>query len=104
MTHCERLSTIESGIRSALATGAYEEATLLLWSYSKQLETELHNNSFQGRELADQVINSGEFLEWAFRMASAAKAHDAARLSQLLSVSCYRSQEASHCRSWQLEG
>ena len=103
MTHCEPLSTIESRIRAALATGAHEEATLLLSSYSKQLETELQRSSFQGPELADQMANTGEFLTWIFRVASASKAHDAARLAKLPSVSHYRSREANQYRSWQLE-
>ena len=104
MTRCERLSTVESSIRGALTTGAYEEATLLLSSYSKQLETELQRNSFQGDELADEVLNTSEFLAWIFRLASAAKAHDAARLLELPFISRYRSDETNQCRSWQLDG
>jgi hypothetical protein len=104
MPHCEQLSTIESRIRSALITGSYEEATLLLSSYSKQLETELQRNSFQSCELADEMLNASEFLEWIFRIASAAKAHDSARLSELPSISHYRSREGNPCCSWQLEG
>jgi len=104
MTRCERLSTIESRIRNALTTSAYEEATLLLSSYSKQLETELQGNSFRDGELADEMLNTAEFLAWIFRMASAAKAHDAARLSELPFISHYRSRETNQCRSWQLDG
>jgi hypothetical protein len=103
MAHCEPLSTIESSIRGALATGAYEEATLLLSSYSKQLETELQRNSFQGNELADQMANTSEFLAWVFRIASASKAHDAARLANVPSISHYRSRDTNQDRSWQLE-
>ena len=104
MTRCERLSTIESRIRGALTRGAYEEATLLLSSYSKQLETELQGNAFQDGELVDEMLNTGEFLGWIFRMASTAKAHDAVRLSELPSISHYRSRETNQFRSWQLDG
>ena len=104
MTNCEHLSTIESEIRSAVTTCAYEEATLLLSSYSKQLETELQKNSFQCDQLAEEIVHTNEFLDWIFRMVSTAKAHDAARLTELLSISLYRSSETNQFHSWQLEG
>lgn len=104
MTHCEQLSAIESEIRNAVTTGAYEEVTLLLSSYSKQLETELQRNSFQGEQLAERIVHTNQLLEWIFRMVSTVKSHDAARLAELLSISLYRRSEANRFHTWQLEG
>jgi hypothetical protein len=104
MIDCEPLSTIESQIRGAVATGAYEEATILLSSYSKQLETHLRGNSPRYDRLAEEIVHTNEFLGWIFRMVSAARAHDAARLVELLSVSPYRGSGANQVHSWGLEG
>jgi hypothetical protein len=104
MTHCVQLSTIESGVRSAVTKGAYEQATVLLSSYSKQLETELQKKSFPYDQLADEVVHTKEFLDWVFRMVSAARGHDAARLTELLSASLYRRSEPNQLHSWQIEG
>ena len=104
MTRCERLSTIESEIRCAVTSGAYEETVLLLSSYSRLLETELQNGFLQGDELAKEMASTNEFLTWILLMVSTARAHDATRLTELLSVSLYRSPEVNRSRSWQLEG
>jgi len=104
MKNCERLSTIESEIRCAVTSGAYEETIRLLSSYSRLLETELQKNSLQGDELAKEMVGTNEFLAWILCMVSTARAHDAARLTELLSVSLYRKPEANRSRSWQLEG
>ena len=104
MTDCQHLSTIESAIRSAVTTGAYEEVTLLLSRYSKQLETELQKNSLPRDRLAEEIVHTNEFLDWIFRTVSTARAHDAARLTELLSISLYRCSGANEFHSWQLEG
>jgi hypothetical protein len=104
MPRCERLSTIESEIRNAVTTGAYKEATVLLSSYSQQLETELQENSIQPAELSGEIVRTNEFFNWILRMVSTTRAHDAARLAELLSTSLYRKPEANRSRSWQLEG
>jgi hypothetical protein len=98
------LSTIESEIRSAVTTGAYEEVAVLLSRYSKQLETELQKNSPQRDRLAEEIVHTNEFLDWIFRTVSTARAHDAARLAELLSTSLYRRSGANEFHSWQLEG
>ena len=104
MPRCEQLSRIESEIRNAVTTGAYKDATVLLSSYSKQLETELQENSFQCGELAGEMVSTNEFFNWILRMASTTRAHDAARLAELLTTSLYRRSEAIRPCSWQLEG
>jgi ribosome-binding protein aMBF1 (putative translation factor) len=104
MPRCERLYSIESEIRCAVTSGAYKETILLLSSYARLLETELQKNSVQRDELAKEMVSTNEFLAWILRMVSTAKAHDATRLAELLSVSLYRSPEANRSRSWQLEG
>ena len=104
MSRCERLSRIESEIRSAVTAGAYKEAGLLLSSYSGQLETALQENSLQRGELAGQIVSTNEFLAWVLRMVSSNKAHDAARLTELLSTSRYRRSEPNRPCSWQLQG
>ena len=104
MPRCERLSRIESEIRRAVTTGAYQEATLLLSTYTKQLETELQENSFQCGELAGEMVSTNEFLNWILRMVSTTRAHDAARLAELLCTSLYRRSEPNRPCSWQLEG
>jgi hypothetical protein len=104
MPHCEGLSALESQIRCAAEAGAYEDATLLLSRYSKQLETELQKNSFQRDELMEEIVHTNELLDWVFRLVCTARAHDAAKLTELLSVSPYRSSPANRSHSWQLEG
>jgi hypothetical protein len=104
MTNCEQLSKMESKIRTVVTAGTYEEATLLLCSYCKQLETELQSNSFQCNQTAEVMAHTNEFLDWIFRMASTARAHDAAELAELLLISQYQSSEANQFHSWRLEG
>jgi len=104
MKNCERLSTIESEIRRAVTSGAYDQTILLLSSYSRLLETELQENSLQGDELARLMVSTNEFLARTLCMVSTARAHDAVRLTELLSVSLYRRPEANRSHSWQLEG
>jgi hypothetical protein len=87
-----------------MTTGAYKEATLLLSSYTKQLETELQNNSFQRAELAQEIASTNEFLAWTLRMAASIRAHDSARLAELLSMSHYRKSATNRPCSWQLHG
>ena len=99
-----QLSTIETAVRSAVSTGAYEEATLLLSRYSKQLGTELQNGTFQGYQLSDEIARTNNLLDWIFRMVSAAKSHDTAQLSELRSASSYRRALADEVHSWRLEG
>lgn len=103
MNPWERLSAIESEIRGAVTTGAYEEATLQLSGYSKQLETELQNSSFRGDQLAEEMVHATQFLDWIFRMVSAARAHHSAQVTELLSLSRYRCAEPQ-VHSWRFEG
>jgi len=103
MPRCERLSRIESEIRNAVTTGAYKDATLLLSTYTKQLETELQENSIQPPELSGEIVRTNEFFNWILRMVSATRAHDAVRLAELLTTSLYRRSEAIRPCSWQLQ-
>ena len=103
MPRCERLSTIEAEIRKLVTTGAYKDATLLLSTYTKQLETELQENFHPG-ELSAEIVKTNEFFNWILRMVSTTRAHDAVRLTELLTTSLYRRPEPTRPCSWQLEG
>jgi hypothetical protein len=92
MTPPEPLSTIECTLRNAVAAGAYEEADRLLSRYCKQLET------------AGEILHARKLLDWMFRMVSAARAHHAAHLTELLAVVPYRSPKSDRLHSWQVEG
>ena len=104
MSRNAKLSAIESELRDAVTTGAYEKADLLLSSYSQQLERELRDGAIQSDQLAEEIAFTSDFFGWIFRMVSAAKSHDAAHLKELVTASLYRRPEANHVHSWQLEG
>ena len=97
-------STIESAVRDAVTTGNYEQAALLLSDYCQQLQTELQGSSLQGDQLAEEMRHTKDLLDWIFRLVSAARAHDSARLNELLSASRYRGSEADPLHIWKLEG
>lgn len=98
------LSAIESEIRGAVANGAYDQAMLLISSYSKQLESELRNGPVEADQLRRELFRTNEFLDWIFRTVSAARSHDAAQLTGLVSTQRYRREKAAPLHSWQLEG
>jgi hypothetical protein len=104
MARNPKLSTIESALRSAVTSGIYAEATRLLSSYSKQLETELQNGAFQSDQLEEEMSHTSDLFDWVFRMVSAAKSHDSAHLIEVLTASSYRRSGTDRLHSWQLDG
>ncbi|SRR5260370_14926845 len=99
-----KLSAIESELRGAVTTGAYEKAELLLSIYSQQLEKELKSGAFPSDQLAEEISYTSDFFDWIFRVVSAAKSHDSAHLIEVLTASSYRRSGTDRLHSWQLEG
>jgi len=104
MARNAKLSTIESELRSAVTSGVYAEATRLLSSYSKQLETEMKSGAFPSDQLAEEMSHTNDLFDWIFRMVSAAKSHDSSHLIDILTASSYRGPGTDRLHSWQLEG
>ena len=83
---------LEHSIREAVARGAFGEANRLLPEYCEQLRT------------ADELSRAKELLEWMLQRTQAARAHDAARLSELMSAMQYRQRPVDRLHTWQIDG
>jgi hypothetical protein len=83
---------LENSIREAVARGAFAEANRLLSGYCEQLRT------------AEELSQAKELFDWMLQRTSAARAHDAARLKELIVAMQYRRRPADRLHTWQIDG